>query len=172
MRYTLLLLPLCVILLTGFSTIAAAPGPEAAMQTSGVTSMTASAPTQTSGQASAQGLSGDAVRSHSVRMKVVPTTYARPYKQSRQLKPVVVAPNQRTQRLSLHRQGISRNDLRASLSVKNPRPQVSRCAMRTPLSLERSVADHSRVASLAAQRLLSLAQRDLTSSGLSAVLTV
>lgn len=156
MRYTLLLLPLCLVLLTGFTTPAAAPGPVTAKQVSSVTSVTS---TSTS-QARLVRPAGQST----IRMKAVPTTYSRRYKQSRELKPIG----------NLSRPRTSRAITSSVKSIKSPTLMVDSgpSMMRAPLSLERIAPDHTQIASLSAKRLLSLAQRDLTTPCFPMLITV
>lgn len=176
MRYTLFFLPLCLVLLSGFSTIASAPGPETGGQTPGVSSTASSNSAHASGQALGHGLSDSPLITHSVRLKVVPITYSRPYKQDRQSTPVTPAPEVFKGQTSPHGQALSREQWRVSSSLTNLNPHADRqpyiSALRTPLSLQRTLADHGRVASLTAQRLLSLAQRNLTRAQGAQLITV
>jgi len=141
MRWIPLFLVLSLALLTAFSTPAAAPGPMAGQHEAPVTTLTdqpaPAAPALNPGR-------------HNVRMKAVTTTYARPRRQEMDLKPV----------------SQFRMELRtvAQVQPEPSRQSEARIGLsRAPLSLQQTPPDNTRAASLAAKRLLSLAQRDLTS---------
>lgn len=176
MRFMPLFLVLSLVLLTAFSTPAAAPSTRDLAQQASVTSLTDSKRAEAAATAPAR---------HTVRMKAVSTTYSRPLRQTRDLKPVSQAPASPQVRTASLDRGTSAGEVVASNPVAprflssrsaSPRSEASGSVtshierpcepqpsgQRAPLSLQRTPPDNRQVASLSARRLLELAQRDLT----------